>query len=156
MKASLSTILFNLPADLACPCRHCFPSRQRHTLPKQKIVCSPTHSFGEKKLHFPIVCGNMMEVHWGQRMRRETQSAQSAQTYHESEFHRNIVFKAQSKTSDPCALFSVVQTLFTEELYPGCSFVTCVKFHIFLEAQHCCINYGFNWAIYKYTKLKIS
>lgn len=119
MKASLSTILFNLPADLACPCRHCFPSRQRHTLPKQKIVCSPTHSFGEKKLHFPIVCGNMMEVHWGQRMRRETQSAQSAQTYHESEFHRNIVFKAQSKTSDPCALFSVVQTPLLRSYIPA-------------------------------------
>lgn len=52
-----------------------------------------------------------------------------------------------------CALvFPMVYPLFD----PGCLFVICVKTHIFLEAQCCCINCGFNWMIHKYTKLKIS
>lgn len=69
IKASLSACtLLDLSADLACPCgQRVLLQDKRHASPERTFMCSPTHSFNEKKLHFPIVCGEMMEVHLGAR-----------------------------------------------------------------------------------------
>lgn len=101
----------------------------------------------------------MMEVHGGKmRMCGDPHSAQ--RRAHKHAIKVNFIEITFSKHSRRLLTFVrfVFGTLaaFCEELDLGYLFVICVKFHIFLEAQHCCINYSFNWAIYKYTKLKIS
>lgn len=56
----------------------------------------------------------MMEVHWGQKdvWRNTISTAQSPQTYHQSEFHRNNIFKAQSETFDLlCQVLEVWEVL---------------------------------------------
>lgn len=95
--------LCDLSADLACPCGQCALLQDRDIhCPSSASMCSPTHSFNEKKLHFPIVCSKMMEVHWGQKdVWRNTISTESRpQMCHQSECHRTNIFKAQSQTFD--------------------------------------------------------
>lgn len=112
----------------------CFAPRKRHTSPEWTFMCSPTHSFNEKKLHFPIVCGDMMEVHWGQKdvWRNTISTAQSPKTYHQSEFHRNNIFKAQSETFD--LLWQVLEVWEVWVCALGVWSLLCLsssKFHIF-------------------------
>lgn len=144
--------MFDISANLACPCGRYALLQDRHTSPKWTIMCSPTHSVQqEKKIPFSNRLQQNDGSTLGARGCRETQSAQSRGRKHAIKVHfiEITLLKVQSQTFDLCALFLVAPRFL-------CLFVICVKFHIFLEAQCSCINYSFNWAIHKYTKLKIS
>lgn len=44
--------------------------------PKWIFMQFPNHTFGEKKLHFLIVCVEMMEVFWGEKVYAETNGSE--------------------------------------------------------------------------------
>lgn len=61
--------------------------------PKWIFMQFPNHTFGEKKLHFLIVCVEMMEVFWGEKVYAETNgSEENLGKHHQSDFLPNNIF----------------------------------------------------------------
>ncbi len=150
--------LFDLSADLACPCGQCvlLQDRDIHRPSGHSCALQPIHSTRRNYI-FQLSAERWWKYIGGKRMCGETQSAQSRAHKHAIKVNFiEITFLKRNQRLLTFVLCFLWFSRFYEEFDPGCLFVICVKFHIFLEAQRCCINYAFNWAIYKYTKLKIS
>lgn len=87
---SMSCTLSDLSADLARLSGQCaLLHNARPTSPEWTFTCSSTRSFSKKKLHFTIVCGQMMEVHQGHGdvWRKAISTEQRPQTCHQNEIH---------------------------------------------------------------------
>lgn len=143
----------DLSANLACPCEQCVLLQDRgiHRPSRRSCALQPIHPTRRNYI-FQLSAAGWWEYIGGERMRGETQSACKRAV--KVNFKEITFLKPNQRLwTFFCALvFPMVYPLFD----PGCLFVICVKTHIFLEAQCCCINCGFNWMIHKYTKLKIS
>lgn len=114
--------LFDISANLACPCGRYALLQNRHTSPKWTIMCSPTHSVQqEKKITFSNRLWQNDGSTLGARGCRETQSAQSQAWKHAIKVHfiEITLLKVQSQTFDLCALFLVDQPLFARSLIPA-------------------------------------
>lgn len=100
-------------------------------------MCSPTHPFNEKKLHYPIVCSKMMEVHWGQKGTRRRSGAESS--------HTNALSKRISLLDLKQQSFGGLIPLFV-----------CHAHEVFLQHNSAELIASLIGGIYMYAKLKIS
>lgn len=122
--------------------------RDIHRLSGHSCALQPIHS--TRNYIFQLSVARWWKYIGGMRMCEETQSAQSRARKHAIKVS---FIETRLLTYMLCFWYC---SYFFKELDSGCLFIICVRFHIFLEAQCCCINYSFNWVIYKYIKLKIS
>lgn len=110
LRPPLCCTLFDLSADLACPCGQCVSLQDRdiHRPGGRSCALPPIHSTRRNYI-FQLSAVGWWKHTGGKRMCGETLSReQSPQTCHHREFHRNNMFKAQSETFDLWALFSAV------------------------------------------------